>query len=350
LWWGSGKRAFAALCVVLALSHAWAYRYWMPITPAAKAQAIFRPDALAEPLRLPTGAAPASYRIALGGPSSWINFRLRDRGGWRAAYMKAGGVDLNMLHGVASISGYSPLMLREFARFAGDMRVGGGPRNPDFFQSAALDLLNVRYVVAPPREVFGFPPETFAGLELESEEGGLRIYRNPRAPGLVWGVESVGVSTNAVARWGEQPRNEFDVHRRAVVGPEDALRLAGRRFVLPTRVSARHVDGNTVAVDVDTLSEAFLASSLIHYPGWKASVDGVPVPLHRVNGLFYGLTVPAGSHRLLLRYRPASLGWGLLCATLAGAVLVAGTLFDLRRRRKGGPAKQGILTEPTSAG
>ena len=115
-------------------------------------------------------------------------------------------------------------------------------------------------------------------------------------------------------------------------------------------MSACHVDGNTVAVDVDILSEAFLASSLIHYPGWKASVDGVPVPLHRVNGLFYGLTVPAGSHRLLLRYRPASLGWGLLCATLVGAVLVAGTLFDFRRRRKGGRAKQGILIEPTSAG
>ena len=57
------------------------------------------------------------------------------------------------------------------------------------------------------------------------------------------------------------------------------------------------------------------------HPGWEASVDGKPVPLWRANLAFRGVPVPAGSHDIEMRYRPASFRWS---AMLSLAVLVTG--------------------------
>ena len=46
-------------------------------------------------------------------------------------------------------------------------------------------------------------------------------------------------------------------------------------------------------------------------------MDGQPVPLWRANGLVQGLAVPAGMHRVALRYAPASVGWGTAISALA---------------------------------
>jgi hypothetical protein len=58
------------------------------------------------------------------------------------------------------------------------------------------------------------------------------------------------------------------------------------------------------------------------YPGWEATVDGQPVPLHRANILFRAVPVPAGEHRVELRYRPASFRWGALISLGALALLL----------------------------
>jgi hypothetical protein len=318
---------------VLAVSHFWGYRRWIFVAPAEEVRRSLEPGAVAAPLGGSAGPGAPPFRIALGAPASWVNFWKSDRAGWRAAYVRAGGVDVNLLHGVASIGGYSPLMPRHYARFAGAMQMWGGPTDPALFGSTALDLLNVRFVAVPAPPI-GFGPGAFRDLEPVWEADGLRILRNPGALGLVWGVEGVAPAADAAERLRTARRGTIDVRRTALVAPEDGARLAGRRYALPTRLAARHLDANTVAVEVEAPGEAFLASSLVHYPGWRATIDGERAPLRRVNGLFYGLAVPAGRHRVLLRYRPASFAWGLALSALAAAALVAGTVLDRRRRRR----------------
>ena len=53
-------------------------------------------------------------------------------------------------------------------------------------------------------------------------------------------------------------------------------------------------------------------------PGWEASLDGGPfAPCARVDHLLIGAPAPAGEHSIVLRYRPAGLGWGLAVSLLA---------------------------------
>ena len=37
-------------------------------------------------------------------------------------------------------------------------------------------------------------------------------------------------------------------------------------------------------------------------PGWQAAVDGVPTPIHRVDGAFRGVAVKDGAHEIVFRY------------------------------------------------
>ena len=70
------------------------------------------------------------------------------------------------------------------------------------------------------------------------------------------------------------------------------------------------------------------------YPGYRATLDGLPLKVHALNLIMPAVEVPAGSAGVLvLEYAPATFRWGLRMSVLAalfGAVLVATRI--VRRR------------------
>lgn len=65
--------------------------------------------------------------------------------------------------------------------------------------------------------------------------------------------------------------------------------------------------------------------------GWTATVDGIAAPIARANGLFRGVRLPAGQHRVEFFYRPQALRWGI-GATVAATVVMLVLLASPRRR------------------
>ena len=68
--------------------------------------------------------------------------------------------------------------------------------------------------------------------------------------------------------------------------------------------------------------------------GWQVTIDGASSTVDVVDGLFLGVDVPAGPHRIEFRYRPRWLAPGL-AATAAGLLGVIALLALDRRRASG---------------
>ena len=95
-----------------------------------------------------------------------------------------------------------------------------------------------------------------------------------------------------------------------------------------------------VELRVRTEQPGLLVLADTWYPGWIATVDGVPAPILRANYLFRGVPVPAGEHVVTMRFQPASLRTGLLVTAVAAVGLLLLLLVGLLLRRGKAGKKQ----------
>jgi hypothetical protein len=96
----------------------------------------------------------------------------------------------------------------------------------------------------------------------------------------------------------------------------------------PVRIveaGAKHVE-----LEAEACDESYLVLSDTHYPGWRATLDGAPAPIHRANYALRAVRIPAGVHRIRFEYHPLSFRVGLALSLLTCAGLAA--LVLLRRR------------------
>ncbi len=69
--------------------------------------------------------------------------------------------------------------------------------------------------------------------------------------------------------------------------------------------------------DVDAPARTLIASSQVFAPGWRVTVDGERVPIAKLHGTFIGFHVPAGRHRVDVRYVPLTFYASLIATALA---------------------------------
>jgi hypothetical protein len=174
----------------------------------------------------------------------------------------------------------------------------GGGRSP-FAPSPRQELLRnldgyraagVTYVLTPAGETLPESPSTFA---LVFRSPSARIYR-------LAGAAPYFTATNRSCS--------------VRFGTRESVQLSCRG---PTRLIRRETD----------------------MPGWSARVDGHPLRLRRVDGLFQAVTVDSGSHRVTFDYGPPNIGLGFAAFAAGCAWLVlAPATARWRRGGRGSPA------------
>ena len=69
----------------------------------------------------------------------------------------------------------------------------------------------------------------------------------------------------------------------------------------------------------------------LDYPGWEVHVDGRAVESIRIEKMYRGVEVPAGSHEITWVYRPESVTIGAAVSVVSLLLLVVACLVVRRR-------------------
>lgn len=185
-----------------------------------------------------------------------------------------------------------------------------------------LSFLNVRWMLM---RVDAAVP---AGWPVLAESDGMRLVENPAV--LPRAFAPMGYWTVALpARRLAVLTSIRDFHEAGVVDEPGEERWIdnGRAEVRITRYGAQALE-----LDVDAQGETLIGTSIPAWPGWTARVDDRMVPTIAYNHAFLGFRVPAGRHRVGIRYLPASFVRGA-AITLLTAVLILGVLLNGLRAR-----------------
>lgn len=231
-----------------------------------------------------------------------------------------------------SVGGYHPAKLRRYqemieayispemqgafgavADAGGDMtRVNGDSIFP------VLNMLNAKYFIMP-------------------LQGGQTVpVQNPYVYGNAWFVDRVHYVDDAnaeIARVGKlRLRHEAvaDNRFRDMLGESAAQDST-------SLVTITSYEPNRLTYDVRSAAGGVVVFSEIYYPGWTATVDGVEVPVGRVNYVLRAINVKPGDHKVELTFRPKTLATTETIAYAAYGVLLIAILvmaFVGRRSRR----------------
>lgn len=222
--------------------------------------------------------------------------------------------NLGEVYGLEDIGGISPLRpsaLEELKQLP---------------QPRRWQLLNVGFVLAsaPPADM----PLTKVADVREAIEPGrpleAALYRFDAALPRAWmSYSPVWVSDRAAAlKLLADPG--FDPAASVIL---EGAGSSGERMTPPQHGPGVHIsrlDPSALEIDVTTEAAGYLVISEWFYPGWRARLDGKTVPIVRADYALQAVAVPAGTHRLLLRYEAPVNSRGLAVSLLS--LVVAGIL------------------------
>ena len=88
-----------------------------------------------------------------------------------------------------------------------------------------------------------------------------------------------------------------------------------------------------VVVEATTPNPAMLVLTDTDYPGWRATLDGIEVPIIRVDTLFRGIALPTGAHEVRFTFAPGSVRFGMAVSGVAFVMIAGAVAWTFRRPR-----------------
>ena len=178
-------------------------------------------------------------------------------------------------------------------------------------------------------------PEVFAGTSA-------RVYENSSVLPRVWSVNRATKADNLDEVFSRISKSSFDPRKEVVLQEEsDSFRSfpLGSSAIPGTddsdTLNFEQLSRNRFRVEREGTSAALLVVSQIWYPGWTATVNGVPRPVKRAYGVLMGVFVEAGTSEVQFTYRPTYFYWALgLTIFAAFTLILAAVLVGYERMQR----------------
>ncbi len=235
--------------------------------------------------------------------------------------------DAALVHGLYDVGGvYNPLGLAPYQAYRWAVGERGSP---------LYNLLGVKYVLADKGAPPG-PPGDERFVPVYTASASLDVYENTAALPRALVVHCAQVVPEHAAAWEAIHAPDFDPAQTVVL---EETWVAGRDLpgadcgtaAEDGAVTFVRYGSNRVELSVRASAGGFLVLSDVYYPGWRATVDGVPVEVLRANYVFRAVPLPAGEHTVEMLFVPwtwrAGLAvtlvtWGALGIWVALRVLI----------------------------
>ncbi|MHA1568206.1 MAG: YfhO family protein, partial [Alphaproteobacteria bacterium] len=202
-----------------------------------------------------------------------------------------------------------------------------------------LDIMNVAYLIAPQplsaeasrlTSVARLPDRPIYAFYRGMTTADLYVYHNPHAqPRAYWARAVIGARDEEALALAQRT----DLHELTIVHAADHSPVTFDISADDQVEVSESWDGH---LDLQTQSEQkrFLVISEIWHPGWRADLDGKPLPLHRANLALLGAWIPPGRHRLTLHHHQPYWRLGALITLAAVAICLLLWLYTRRKRLK----------------
>jgi hypothetical protein len=260
-------------------------------------------------------AQPRPFRVQLG-QGTFINslapFRIESVGGYSSFYPEGTNALMSYLE--------NPQAARGGWRFDRWVELS----NPGI---AALDFMNVRYVLAAPG--VRLPGPRFRLVH----QGDLTIYENTRALPRAWVVPRAVAIPDRPQALAYVTSPAFEPLREVVID-DPAAAQGGGQSPAPGAAVIERYEEDDVVVATQSPAPAWLVLADTWYPGWRASVNGAAAPIQRANVNFRAVRIPAGQSRVVFAFRPAAVRWGTALTLLGVAFPLGGLGLWWRQRRR----------------
>lgn len=231
----------------------------------------------------------------------------------------------NLFYGLPVLTGYDSL---ELARMTELVRcLSSDPRGALFAQEIRWfdrplplgDLLGLRYLLS--REPLPAPFELVL-------DGPCKVYANPRALPPVFLADRVELVEDAGLRLARLASPDFDPRVALLehAPPQELPRSArppANGAPPQDTLELRAHDVRSLAFDASLSSPRLVVIPAAWAPGWRASANGIAVPVERVDHALRGVWLGPGRWQVELRYQPSSTRIGLWIGGAAFVMLLA---------------------------
>lgn len=243
-----------------------------------------------------------------------------------------------------SIEGYDPVYPGEYAKFmhfinGGDIRLSTTGRYAEIasnYQSAYLDTANVKYYIAILRDHDGKIPGDLLNYKFKEttyktvyKDKSSAILENPYAKERVYFAQYIKNASIENAQKIFMEDKSFDPGKITILSEDMQISsVTGKGTAAITSYSP-----NTVEIETSTTSDEVLILADQYEDGWKAKIDGQDTKISRANIIFRAVKIPAGSHKVVFSYWPASFDIGLKISSASLLLITLISLLQIRARR-----------------
>lgn len=225
--------------------------------------------------------------------------------------------DAALMHGLYDIGGiFNPLGLANYETYRGGMGSRG---------SALYNFLGAKYVLADKDD----PPGAASFVPVFNADPQIDVYLNTQALPRALLIDEAQIVRSGEEAWQAIHAPEFDPSKAVVIESAEDFTVGPAGGDKTLAFGA--VTNDRVELAVTTSAPTMLVLSDVYYPGWIARIDDRPAAIYPANFAFRAVRVPAGSHRVVFVFEPATWHSGLAVSAVTLAGLIGAAMW--RRRR-----------------